>query len=124
LRFLCGLFFFVLSAFSEEVTADVLVSRELGSMTVGYADEEAPPPDADFTASAKMIATVRITPPSDRSTVKVRLSCMRMQLSVAIRGPLALQPIESVNVYPRRSYFEDETKPKTRAKSQGVRASA
>ena len=60
---------------------------ELGNTTVGYADEDAPPPDVDFTTSARIMATVMITPPIDRSTVKVLLNGVRLRISVLILRP-------------------------------------
>ena len=73
---------------SEEVAADALVF-ELGNTTVGYAEEEAPPPEVDLTTSARIMATVMTTPPIERSTVKVRLNGARLRLSVPIlKSPL------------------------------------
>ena len=68
------------------MAADVLVF-ELGNTTVGYADEEAPPLDVDFTTSARIMATVMITPPIDRSTVTVLLNSVRLRIAVPILRP-------------------------------------
>lgn len=82
-----GRSFFVIGRSSEEVAVDALV-LELGNTTVGYADEKAPPPDVDFTTSARIITTVMTTPRIALSTVKIGLNRMRLRISIPIlRSP-------------------------------------
>ena len=59
---------------------------ERGNTTAGYAAEEAPPPDADFTTSAKIMATVMIAPPTDRSALRMP-SRVRLRMPVPIVWP-------------------------------------
>ena len=95
---------------SEEVAADALVF-ELGNITVGYADEEAPPPDVDFRTSARIMATVTTTPPIERSTMKVRLNGARLRISVRILRPpcdLAYRVHESSPIGEYRDVYEIE----------------
>ncbi|TFD49628.1 hypothetical protein E3T55_11160 [Cryobacterium frigoriphilum] len=85
-----GLFVFAVTSFSEKVATDALV-LERGKTTLEYADDDAPPPDADLTTSARMIATVSMTPPIDCRTARVRLSSVRLRMFV----PISMPPFEA-----------------------------
>jgi predicted HAD superfamily phosphohydrolase YqeG len=65
------------------VSAETLVF-DLDNTTVGYTDDEAPPPDVDFTTSARIMATEMTTPPIHRSTVKALVRSVQLRLPVPI----------------------------------------
>ena len=85
---------------------------ERGKTTVGYTDEEAPPPDVDFTTSARIMTAVMITSPIDRRTARVVLSRLRPPIPV----PNSMPPCDGAyrarrNSPTSRSHFEDEMPP-------------